>query len=108
MDVSFRFCTGCLLKFCSHLSYSNTNQAVRFFVPTIDYLMREHFIYLEIEQPILTKLLQREDPISIDLKNIAKILHVQKGEWPSTQDREAIEHIYQHITPQNDLTRLAS
>lgn len=108
MDVSFRFCTGCLLKFCSHLSYSNANEAVRFFVPTIDHLMREHFIYLEIKQTILTKLLQRDDPISVDLSEIAQILHIQRGEWPTSQDRETIEQIYQHITPENDLTRLAS
>lgn len=108
MDVSFSFCTGCLLKFCSHLSFGNSSDKIRFFVPTIDYLMREHFIYLEINQTTLTKLLQREDPISVDISKIAQILHVQRGEWPSTQDRETIEQIYQYITSENDLTRLAS
>lgn len=108
MSISFRFCTGCLLKFCSHLSYSNAPDKVRFFVPTIDHLMREHFIYLEIKQSVLTQLLQKDEPISVDLSEFAEILHIQRGEWPSTQDQETIEEIYNHTTAEYNLTRLAS
>ncbi|PCI57012.1 MAG: hypothetical protein COB36_01720 [Alphaproteobacteria bacterium] len=70
--------------------------------------MRDHFIYLEIKQSVLSQLLQRETPISVDLSEFAEILHIQRGEWPSAQDQETIEQIYNHTTDEHNMTRLAS
>ncbi len=106
MDIAYRFCTHCLSNFCSNVS--QTQEKVRVFLPTIDDLMRDHFMYVEFENNVLQNLLNDQQAKNIDISEYAEILHIQQGHFPTQEDQDVISEIYQYTSPQHDLSRLSS
>ncbi len=107
MNISCRFCTCCLKKFFPKKDVAN-DENVRLFLPTLDSLMRPHFMYVEFENDVLNDLLKQEKPVSVDIAEAARILHVQKGDYPTEEDQNVIAEIYHYASAEHDFTRLAS
>ncbi|MDR3504374.1 MAG: hypothetical protein P4L79_17540 [Legionella sp.] len=89
-DISLRFCATCLKKFCP----KTDSDTVRFFVPTLDSLFRNHFAYIELSKEMVDLIYQIEDHFSVDLSEIAEVLHVEIGDLPSGERKEEIESFY--------------
>ncbi|VEH30125.1 Uncharacterised protein [Legionella sainthelensi] len=54
-DISLRFCAKCLKKFCPDTEQINSD-TVKFFVPTLDGLFRNHFAYIELPKKMVDKI----------------------------------------------------
>ena len=106
MTIAYRFCTHCLANFCDNVS--KEQKIARVFLPTIDDLMRDHFMYVEFENEVLQDLLGDDRATNVDITEYAESLHVQKGHFPTEEDQAVISEIYQYTTPQHDLSRLSS
>ena len=92
-DISLRFCSCCLKKFCPRPDKIKGSKA-RFFVPTIDALFREHFAYIEAPKSLIEFIYEREEKCSLDLLDRAKVLHVEKGSFPDEERAEEIVSFY--------------
>lgn len=71
---------------------------MRFFVPTLDALFRNHFAYIELSKEMIDIIYHNEDHFSVDLSEIAEVLHVGIGDLPSCERKEEIESFYSHST----------
>lgn len=91
-DISLRFCANCLKKFCPQTD----SDLVRFFVPSFDALFRNHFAYIELSREMVDAIYQIEEHFSVDLAEIAEILHVEIGDLPSSERQEEIEAFYSY------------
>lgn len=107
MDVSLRFCSCCLRKLCPDLK-STPSDTLRFFVPTIDSLSRNYFAYIAIKKTVLSTICDSEDTYSINLEEIADILHLQQGDFPSMDQRKEIEDFYTSISEHSLFSKVAS
>ncbi len=107
MDVSLRFCSCCLKKLCPDLTADNED-TLRFFVPTIDSLFRNHFAYIAVKKNILREICNSEETYSINLEEIADILHLEQGDFPTPEQRKEIEAFYTAISDHNYLHKMAS
>ena len=96
-DISLRFCIKCLKKFCPQTEQINSD-TVRFFVPTLDALFRNHFAYIELPRKMVDVIYHIEDHSSVDLSEIAKVLHVELGDVPSYEREEEIKSFYSYST----------
>lgn len=92
-DISLRFCSCCLKKFCPRPETIEGN-SVRFFVPTIDVLFREHFAYVQVPRRLVDFLYENEETCSVNLSEVAHILHVEKGAYPSAERVDEIISFY--------------
>ena len=92
-DLSLRYCANCLKKFFPRADQINSD-VVRFFVPTLDALSRNHFAYIELSKEMVEAIYRIEDHFSIDLSEIAEVLHVEIGDLPSDERKEEIESFY--------------
>lgn len=99
-DVSLRFCVSCLKKFCPQKEQINSG-AVRFFVPTVDSFSRNHFAYMELPQKIVDIIYHTDEHFSVDLSEIAEVLHVEIGDLPSDKRKEEIKSFYSYSTEIN-------
>ncbi|KTD59054.1 hypothetical protein [Legionella shakespearei] len=99
-DISLRFCANCLKKFCPQTKQMHSD-SVRFFVPTIDSLFRNHFAYIELSKSIVDSIYLIEEHFSVDLSEIAEILHVEMGDLPSDERKEEIEAFFSYATESN-------
>ncbi|WP_133137474.1 hypothetical protein [Legionella rowbothamii] len=96
-DISLRFCADCLKKFCPQTE----SDTVRFFVPTVDALFRNHFAYIELSKKMVDIIYKIEEHFSVDLSEIAKVLHVELGDLPSREREEEIESFYSYSPESN-------
>lgn len=94
-DVSLRFCVSCLKKFCPKTAQISSG-TVRFFVPTVDAFSRNHFAYIELPQKIVDIIYHTEEHFSVDLTEIAEVLHVEIGDLPSATRKEEIKSFYSY------------
>ncbi|KTC82718.1 hypothetical protein [Legionella cincinnatiensis] len=92
-DISLNFCANCLKKFCSKVEQINFDK-VRFFVPTLDVLFRNHFAYIEVSKEIVDIIYRIEDHVTVDLSEIAEVLHIEMGDLPSYERKEEIKSFY--------------
>lgn len=99
-DISLRFCANCLKKFCPKPEQINSD-IVRFFVPTLDALFRNHFAYIELSKKMVEIIYQIEEHFSVDLSEIAEVLHVEIGDFPSGERKEEIKSFYAYSTEIN-------
>ncbi|KTC89552.1 Uncharacterised protein [Fluoribacter dumoffii] len=95
-DISLRFCAKCLKKFCPSTEQVNSDM-VRFFVPTLDALFRNHFAYIELPKKMVDIIYHIEEHSSIDLSEIARVLHVELGDLPSSERKEEIKSFYSYF-----------
>jgi hypothetical protein len=91
-DISLRFCANCLKKFCPQTDADTA----RFFVPTVDALFRNHFAYIELSKKMVDAIYQIEEHFSLDLSEIAEVLHVEIGDLPSSERAEEIKSFYSY------------
>lgn len=99
-DISLRFCANCLKKFCPRPEHINSD-TVRFFVPTFDALFRNHFAYIELSKKMVDIIYHIEEHFSVDLSEIAKVLHVEIGDYLSSERKEEIASFYSYSTEIN-------
>jgi hypothetical protein len=99
-DISLRFCANCLKKFCPQTKKVNS-ETVRFFVPTIDSLFRNHFAYIELSRSIVDSIYHIEEHFSLDLSEIAEVLHVEMGDLPSDERKKEIELFFSYAAESN-------
>lgn len=99
-DVSLRFCANCLKKFCPQTQQIKSN-TVRFFVPTIDSLFRNHFAYIGLSRNVVDSLYHIEEHFSVDLSEIAEVLHVEMGDLPSDERKKEIELFFSYSAENN-------
>ena len=92
-DISLRYCSCCLKKFCPRPEKVRSKTA-RFFVPTIDVFHRSHFAYVEVPKKLIEALYDRQDKFSIDLGKVANVLHIEIGDCPSPEREEEIVSFY--------------
>ncbi len=101
-DLSLRFCSCCLKQFCPKPEQFQS-ETVRFFVPTIDALSREHFAYIEASKKFIESLYGNGDKLSLNLAEHTQILHIEIGTFPSLEREQEIISFYnsaQSITAQ--------
>ncbi len=96
-EISLRFCAKCLKKFCPQTD----SATVRFFVPTLDALFRNHFAYIELSKEMVDAIYSIEEHYSVDLSNIAEVLHVELGDLPSEEREEEIKSFYSYTSELN-------
>lgn len=99
-EVSLRYCSCCLKKFCPNPAKTDGNN-IRFFVPTIDSLFRSHFAYVEISRKLLDAIYNSEEKFSVDLGKVANVLHIEMGDCPSEEREQEIVSFYgfsEHLT----------
>ncbi|KTD59624.1 hypothetical protein Lsai_0535 [Legionella sainthelensi] len=99
-DISLRFCAKCLKKFCPDTEQINSD-TVKFFVPTLDGLFRNHFAYIELPKKMVDKIFHIEEHTSVDLSEIAKVLHVELGDLPSCEREKEIKSFYSYSSEIN-------
>ncbi|KTD53256.1 hypothetical protein Lsan_3666 [Legionella santicrucis] len=99
-DISLRFCAKCLKKFCPDTEQINSD-TVRFIVPTLDALFRNHFAYIELPKKMVDVIYHIEEHTSVDLSEIAEVLHVELGDLPSCEREEEIKSFYSYSTESN-------
>ncbi|MFJ1269323.1 hypothetical protein ACD661_12215 [Legionella lytica] len=95
--ISLRFCANCLKKFCPQTG----SDSVRFFVPSFDALFRNHFAYIELSKEMVDAIYKIEEHFSVDLAEIAEILHVEVGDLPSYERQEEIKAFYSYSSEIN-------
>ncbi|WP_242602285.1 hypothetical protein [Legionella steigerwaltii] len=70
-------------------------------MPTFDGLFRNHFAYIELPKKVLDVIYHIEEPSSVDLSEIAEVLHVEIGDLPSSERAEEIKSFYSYSTETN-------
>lgn len=108
MIISLKYCSKCLQDLCPDFEKIEGDR-VRFFVPTKDYKMRDFFAYIEIEKDLMRQFAKPSSQAYIvNLSEMAKVLHVEQGLFPSQKHAQDIEAFfdykpYQHIDYHHDM-----
>ncbi|MEM6780820.1 MAG: hypothetical protein AAF569_03055 [Pseudomonadota bacterium] len=108
-ELSLRYCSCCFKKFCPRPELIES-ETVRFFVPTIDSLCRDHFAYIEMPRQLVDELYNRKEKFHINLNEVAKILHIEIGDLPSIEREQEITSFFGVVSDFNAYTsnRLAA
>ena len=101
MIVSLKYCSKCLQDLCPDFE-KREGKTVRFFVPTKDYKMRDFFAYIEIEKDLMRQLSKSSSQAYIvNLFEMAKVLHVEQGLFPSQKRAQDIEVFFDYAPYQH-------
>ena len=96
MIVSLKYCSKCLLDLCPELE-KRSEENIRFFVPTKDYMMRDFFAYIEIKKEVMRQLCHDTAPAYIiNLYDIATLLHLEQGLFPSEKRAHDIQSFFDY------------
>ena len=95
MIISLRYCSECLKDLCPNFEMQPGKFA--FFVPTKDYMMRDYFVYLQIEKDVLRQIFMNASHGEIvNLCDIGTVLHIEQGLFPTSGRAKEIESFFNH------------
>lgn len=104
MKLSFKYCRKCLVNYYNNHVFIS-DQYIRFFIPTIDYLMCCYIALVQIDHRTKAELDNAESNhyTLVDLEQIGDILHVEQGSMHNSDRLKIIDHYYRNevlLSPQ--------
>ena len=72
-----------------------SGQFSRFFVPTKDYMMRDYFVYFQIEKDVLRQIFMNASHGKIvNLTELGTVLHIEQGLFPTSHRAKEIQSFF--------------